>query len=116
MTTKMYQFGEIWDHVAASAISSDDVVVMANRVGIAVTDIASGATGGVLVKGVVKVTKVAGEAWAQGDLVGYDASASGFDKTFTATTGDVENCGSVARAAGSADTVGYIELIVGTAG
>lgn len=116
MTTRSYQKGDYWDHVAASAISSDDIVVMVNRVGVAVDDIASGATGSVQVRDVVKVPKVAGEAWAQGDTVGYDASASAFDKTFTATTGDVENCGSVAAAAASADTIGYVELIVGTAG
>jgi len=105
-----HQQGDVLDIVAGSDISSGDVVVTGGMVGIAVADIASGDTGSIRVEGVIKVTKVAGEAWVVGDKIGYDASAAGWDKTFTATTGDVENAGRAALAAGSTDTVGYVKL------
>lgn len=114
MATNYYAEGNRLDIVAGSAISSGDVVVSGDLVGIAAADIASGDTGAIGVEGVYKVTKVAGEAWVVGDKIGYDASASGFDKTFTGATGDVTDCCVAAVAAGSADTVGYVKLTPGT--
>lgn len=114
MATSFHAVGDTLDIVAGSAISSGDVVVTGDIVGIALTDIASGDTGAIAVEGVYKVTKVAGEAWAVGDKIGYDVSATGFDLTFTGATGDVTNCGVAAVAAGSADVVGYLKLTPGT--
>lgn len=114
MTTRYFQDGCVLDHVAAAAITSGDIVVMGDSVGIALEDIANGATGAVQVSGVFSVPKVTGEAWAQGDKIGYDASASGFDKTFTTAAGDVSTCGVAAAAAASAAAVGYLLLTPGT--
>ena len=108
-----YAEGNTLDIVAGSAISSGDVVVTGDIIGIAKADIASGDTGSILVEGVVKVTKISGEAWVVGDKIGYDASASGFDKTFTSAAGDVTDCGVCAVAAASGDTVGYLKLTPG---
>ena len=114
MATTYYQNGDVLDIVAAAAISSGDVVVSGDVIGIAVNDIANGDTGGIAVEGVFQVTKVAGEAWVVGDKIGYDVSATAFDKTFTGATGDVTNCGVAAKAAGSADTVAYLKLTPGS--
>ncbi len=113
MAKTYHQNGDVLDIVAGSAISAGDVVVSGDLVGIAVNDIASGDIGAIAVEGVFQVTKVAGEAWVVGDKIGYDLSATAFDKTFTGATGDVTNCGVAAVAAGSADTVGYIKLTPG---
>jgi len=114
MATIYHQSGDVLDYVAGSAISSGDIVVSGDIVGVAVSDIASGDTGALCVEGVIEVTKVAGEAWVVGDKLGYDVSATGFDKTFTSAAGDVTTCGVAAKAAGSADVVGYIKLTPGT--
>jgi predicted RecA/RadA family phage recombinase len=110
MATTFHQNGDVLDIVAGSAISAGDVVVTGGMIGIAIADIANGSTGSIAVEGVFKVTKIAGEAWVVGDKIGYDASATGFDKTFTPAAGDVTTCGRAAVAAASADTVGYIKL------
>lgn len=114
MATTFHQNGDVLDIVAGSAISSGDVVVTGDIVGIAVADIANGSTGSIAVEGVFKVAKASGEAWAVGDKLGWDASASAFDLTFTPATGDVTTCCVAAVAAGSADTVGYVKLTPGT--
>lgn len=105
-------------HTAAGAISAGDVVVMGDIIGIALGDAATGETVEVSVEGVHLVPKVAGTAWGQGAKVDYDASAASgagsFDIGVTAASGDVEDCGVAALAAGSADTTGYLKLTPGT--
>lgn len=115
MSRTFHQNGAILDHTnSGSAISAGDVVVIGDCVGIALVDIASGASGAVAIEGVHAVTKVAGTAWAQGDKIDYDASASGFDIGVTAASGDVEDCGVAALAAASGDTTAYLKLTPGT--
>ena len=78
------QPGDVINHVAAADIDSGDVVVMGQRIGIAMADIADTTTGAVAVKGVFELDVVTAGAIAQGALVYWDvadaeinASASG---------------------------------------
>jgi len=98
-----------------SAISSNDVVAMNDVVGIAVVDIAAtNGIGTVIIEGSFSVPKISGVAWAVGDKVDWDASASAFSKGITTAAGDVTNCGVVTAAAASAATTGVVKLTPGT--
>lgn len=64
---------------AGSAILSGAVVVIGSLIGIALTDIANGETGSVMLKGVFDVPKVDAAVIAVGEEVLYDSSAGEFD-------------------------------------
>lgn len=113
MSRTFVQPGKVVSHTAASAISSGDIVVMGDIIGVALADIASGEVGSVSIQGVHKVAKVAGTAWGQGAKLDWDASAEAFDIAVTPASGDVEDAGVAASAAGSADTTGEILLTPG---
>lgn len=113
MTTKYVQKGDVIDHVAASAILSNAIVAMNDMVGMAVDDIASGATGPVIVEGVFTVDKITGTAWAQGELVDWDASAGEFGKGITTASGDVTGCAVCTKAAASGDATGEVRFAPG---
>ena len=111
---KYQQPGEVIQHVAASAISSGDVVAMNDLIGVAEVDIAIGDTGSVRIIGVMKsMPKIAGTAWNQGDAVDWDASLSAFGKGITTAAGDVTTAGIAFEAAGSADTTAVVMLTPG---
>lgn len=115
MGSKYTQKGDVLTYVnGGSDISVNDVVVMADTVGIALVDIPGGGEGSVAISGVFEVPKVAGTAWGQGAVVDWDASASAFGIGITPAAGDVSGCGIAAAAAASADTVGYVVLTPGT--
>lgn len=78
--------GEILQHTPASAVVSGQPIVLVNRVGIAMQDIAADETGSVLMEGVVQVNKVSAQAWAQGDPIFWDAGNSLFT---TVATGNI---------------------------
>lgn len=93
MSTNYVQDGVVVDHIAASAITSGDVVVMGNIIGVAQEDIANGATGPVQIDGVFDLPKVTAAVIAQGESLIYDVSASAFDDgSATPAAGDVSNC------------------------
>ena len=61
-------------NATGSAISSGDVVVMGNFCGVAVTDIANGASGSVAIEGVYQLTKkTLTEVVALGDIIADDS-------------------------------------------
>lgn len=98
-------------HTAAAAISSGDVVVLAStdakkcRVGVALVDIASGATGAVAVTGVWRFAKVSAAVIAQGESVNWDSSEEEVDdNAHTSAAGDVVEFGMAVEAAGDAVT------------
>jgi predicted RecA/RadA family phage recombinase len=101
-------------YTAGGTISSGDVVVTGDIVGIALSDAVSGDEIEISIEGVHEVTKEAGTAWVQGDLISWDASESSFEKGPTPATGDVIGCGIAALAAASGDTTGYIKLTPGS--
>ena len=98
-----------------SAISSGDVVVVGQQIGIALVDIAAtSGTGEVAMEGVFTVAKVSAAVIAQGESVIWDASASAFDdNAATPATGDVSGCCVAAEAAGNGVTSIDVKLNVG---
>jgi predicted RecA/RadA family phage recombinase len=65
----------VWDHVAAGDISSGDVVEIGAVTGVALVDIATGATGAVAVCGSFELPKVGVGAIAQGAAVEWTGTA-----------------------------------------
>jgi len=113
MSTNYIEEGEVLHHVAAAAISSGDVVALHDCIGIALTDIASGATGAVKITGVFQLPKTTGVTIAQGEKVDFDASAGTAGEVSTGITpasGDVQNFGVAAAAAASGDTTINVKL------
>ena len=69
-----HQRGDIIDFVAGTTISSGDLVAVGDRVGVAVTDIATGATGAVRVDGVCEVPKLTTDVVTQGANLYFDVT------------------------------------------
>ncbi len=94
---------------AGSAISSGDVVVIGNSIGIAITDIAATTgTGAVQIEGVATVAAENDAAFSQGDELFWDTSAKEATKTANANTVSAGMC--FAAKASSATTV-QVKLI-----
>lgn len=95
MATNYVQPGDVIDWTnGGTAVSSGDPVVIGSNgdavVGIALVDIANGATGSVATEGVYSVPKVDAAVIAAGELVIWDASAGAFDdNAATPASGDV---------------------------
>jgi predicted RecA/RadA family phage recombinase len=102
-----YKSDEIIDYTnAGSAIASDDVVQIGDMLGIAMDAIAATTgVGPVLVRGIAKVTKYAGEAWTQGQTIYYHAT----NKFTTTATESAVRAGCAAIAAGTGVN-GYVML------
>lgn len=79
--------GEVIDYVntSGSDINSGDLVIIGALIGFAQTDIASGATGAVLLKGVFTVAK-ANMAFTQGAKLYWDNTAKNATTTTTSNT------------------------------
>jgi len=106
MATNLVQDGAVIQYTAGSNISSGAVVKIGNILGVALTDIANGATGSVAIEGVFDVPKVSGAVIAQGESLTWDVSAGAFDdNAATPATGDVTGAAAVAfEAAGNGVT------------
>jgi predicted RecA/RadA family phage recombinase len=100
------QPGDVLNHVAASAIDSGDVVVMGQRIGIAMADIAQNATGAVAVSGVFELPVVTAGAIAQGALVYWDVA----DGEINASSGGNIPAGYAAKAKVSGNTTILVNL------
>ena len=83
MATNYIQPGEVVEYTAGATISSGDLIALNNRAGVALTDIANGATGSVALTGVYTVPKTAGATWSVGQAI-YVIAATGI-ATVTAT-------------------------------
>jgi predicted RecA/RadA family phage recombinase len=81
-----------YDNTGA-AISSGDVVVVGNLLGVAIPDIAAtSGSGTVQIVGVFDLPKVDAAVIAQGEMVIWDSSAGAFDdNAATPASGDVSN-------------------------
>lgn len=99
-----------------SAISANDVVVLGHSIGIALEDIAAGASGSVAVDGVFTAPKVSAAVFVQGEKLIYDVSAGAFDDSAaTPASGDITG-GAVAWIAGAnAETTCTVKLTPGNA-
>lgn len=101
MANNYIQPGEVIDYTAGANITSGSVVAMGNILGVALTDIASGATGSVQITGVFEVPKVSAAVIAQGESLTWDASAGAFDDNLaTPAAGDITGAAAVAFEAG----------------
>jgi predicted RecA/RadA family phage recombinase len=101
--------GDVIQHTAASAISSGDPVVIGNRVGIAIADIANGDVGAVDMEGCFSVPKVSAQAWLEGSEIFWDSSAELFTTVGTANT----LAGHALKAADNPSSTGEIRLSPG---
>jgi len=95
-------------NATSTTIASGDVVLLTNRIGVAVADIAASEAGEVEVEGVHTLAKTAGEAWTLGQQLYWDASAL----SATSTSGANAHAGYAAAIADSADTTGPVKLNV----
>lgn len=104
-----------WTNGTGSAVSAGSVVLLTNCIGIALVDIPAGAVGSVAVGGVVRdVPKATGHAWAQGEKLIWDVSASKFDYSGASpAAGDVTGGAVAWLSAASGDTTGVIKLTPG---
>lgn len=112
MTTKAIQAGNVIDHTAAADITSGDVVKMGQILGVALSDIANGATGAVQITGVFEVPKVSAAVFAQGESLTWDVSAGKFDdNAATPASGDITGAAAVAFKAGAnGETVAWVKF------
>ncbi len=97
--------------IAVNAI----VEMGAKTIGVAMQNIASGATGPVAIKGRFTVPKAAGTDWAVGDRVDWDTSAGNFGKGITAAAGDIVGAAICTKTAATADTTGEVAFMPGNA-
>lgn len=97
----------VWDHIAAADISSGDVVEMDAVTGVALVDIATGATGAVAVGGTFSLVKDTALVLAQGASVEWDGA-----KVIAKAAGTT--IGVVRDAVGSGPTAVNVQLERGT--
>lgn len=100
-----------YPNASGSTIASGAVVVLAStdakkcRVGIAIKDIANGATGAVAISGCWTFAKVSAAVIAAGESVNWDSSESKVDDNAqTTAAGDVAQFGMADKAAGNTIT------------
>lgn len=106
MTSKFIQPGNVIQYTAGADITAGSVVKIGNILGVALVNIANGATGSVATTGVFTAPKVTGAVIAQGESLVWDVSAGKFDDNAAApATGDVSGPPAVAfEAAGNGAT------------
>mgnify|MGYP001076065457 CR=1 FL=1 len=108
MADNFVQPGKVlqWTNGTGSAVTAGSVVVMGALLGVALVDIANGASGSVAIDGVFDVPKVSGAVIAQGESLTWDVSATAFDdNAAVAATGDLTGAAAVAaEAAGNGVT------------
>jgi predicted RecA/RadA family phage recombinase len=101
-----------YTNATGSTIASDAVVNIvtgtSGHAGVAMADIANGATGQLQVQGVVSLDKTTGEAMTLGQVVYWVTSTSKVSGTATSN----HRIGRVAKAAGSAATSAEVNLNV----
>lgn len=115
MATNYVNEGISIQHTASgSALEAGDVIRIGQQLGVALVDIAVGATGTVALSGVFTLPKVSGAVIAAGESVIWDASAEAFDdNAATPATGDVSGCCVAMEAAGNGVTTIAVKLNVG---
>ena len=118
MATNFIQCGDVinWTNGGTAVVSGQVVVIGSNGdalIGIALTDIANGATGSVQIDdGVFSVPKVSAAVIAAGEYVIWDASAAAFDdNAATPATGDVSDAAVAIEAAGNGAATVKIKIL-----
>jgi len=106
-----------WTNGSGSDVAAGGVAIVKHCVGVALVDIANGATGAVALDGVFSgIPKVTAAVFVQGEKLIWDTSAGKFDdSSATPATGDITGA-CVAWVAGtSSDTTCTIKLTPGNA-
>lgn len=100
--------GEVitWTNGTGSAVAAGAVVAIGQILGVALVDIANGASGAVQLEGVFTAPKVSGAVIAAGESLVWDVSAGAFDdNAATPATGDISGAAAFAfEAAGNGVT------------
>jgi len=110
MAGNYVQAGNVIQHTAGADITSGSVVKVGALLGVALQDIANGATGPVQIRGVFTVPKVSAAVIAAGERLVWDVSAASGagefdDSAASPATGDVSGEAAVAfEAAGNGVT------------
>lgn len=101
MAQNFIQSGDVLDYVngTGQAIASGDVVVVGSLIGVALVNIADGATGAVQLEGIFIIAKTTSLAITQGDKLYFNTSTKKVTKTVTD-----KPIGTAAASALSADT------------
>lgn len=100
LSTNYVQEGDVIQYTAGANITAGSLVVMGNTLGVALKDIANGATGSVAIEGVFTLPKVAGAVIAQGESLTWDVSAGNFDDNLAVpAAGDITGAACFAFAA-----------------
>ncbi len=86
MTTKYVMSGDVIDYVAGSNITSGQVLLIGTRIGVALSNIASGATGAVRVLGIFTIAKLSTDVVAAGALLYWDNTNSRLTTTASGNT------------------------------
>jgi predicted RecA/RadA family phage recombinase len=93
------------------------VVKIGQILGVALVDIAAGASGSVQIRGVFTVPKVSGAVIAQGESLMWDVSAGAFDdKAAVPATGDVTGPPAVAFESAGNGVTSFDVLFTGVPG
>lgn len=121
MTTTYKQEGKVIQYTAGADIAAGKVLKIGNILGVALADIANGATGPVAIEGVFSAPKVAAAVIAQGESLTWDVSAASgageFDDiTAVAATGDVTGACAFAWAGAAATTTTVLVKFTGVPG
>lgn len=98
--------GNVLPFVAGTAVASGAVVLVGTRIGVAVADIAAGATGSVQVVGEFTVTKLGTDVVAQGALLYWDNT----NRRLTTTAAGNTLAGFATAAAGNGATTVNIKI------
>lgn len=102
MAKNYVQPGKVIDVTLTAAVTSGDVVIVGQTLGVALEDGAIGDEVSVQVDGVFEVPKKSAAVFAAGESLVWDVSATGFDDNqFSAGTGDVSGAAAVAFKAGA---------------
>lgn len=115
MAKNFIQRGDVIDYTpSGSAIVSGAVVPLQHGIGVALADIADGATGPVAIEGVFSVPKVSAAVFVVGEKLIWDASASAFDdSSATPATGDLTGAAIAVQAGANTETTCVVKLTPG---
>jgi predicted RecA/RadA family phage recombinase len=109
MAKNYIQPGEVidWTNATGGTKTSGSVIALGQTLGVALVDIANGATGSVQISGVFEVPKVSAAVIANGESLVWDVSAGAFDDNLaTPAAGDISGPPAVAvEAAGNGVTL-----------
>ncbi|MGE3596644.1 MAG: DUF2190 family protein [Dehalococcoidia bacterium] len=121
MAGNFVQPGDVIQYTAGADITSGSVVKIGALLGVALTDIANGATGSVAIRGVFTVPKVSAAVILQGERLVWDVSAAAGkgefdDSAAIPATGDVSGEAAVAFEAAGGGVTSLKVLFTGVPG